>query len=119
LIPSSARGIDGGPRRFTEVLLNQHSLPAQQIRQERKHALTESLQHASAVRDQDEPEGRCVVPAAVKSWPCRRDCHNWHASRWGTGLVWTGTVSARRWGAQGFRISRLAAAGAAYGSGRM
>src|SRR5208282_999429 len=41
--------------------------PAQQIRQERKHALTESLQHASAVRDQDEPEGRCVVPAAVKS----------------------------------------------------
>jgi len=27
LIPSSARGIDGGPRRFTEVVLNEQSLP--------------------------------------------------------------------------------------------
>ncbi len=27
LIPSSARGIDGGPRRSTEVVLNEQSLP--------------------------------------------------------------------------------------------
>ena len=27
VIPRSARGIDGGPRRFTEVVLNEQSLP--------------------------------------------------------------------------------------------
>src|SRR5208337_4148419 len=62
-IGASRGDLPSAERRGLEALPE----PAQQIRQERKHALTESLQHASAVRDQDEPEGRCVVPAAVKS----------------------------------------------------
>ena len=35
-IPSSARGIDGGPRRSTEVVLNEQSLPVQRNKSERK-----------------------------------------------------------------------------------
>jgi hypothetical protein len=31
-ISNSTRGIDSGPRQFTKVVLNEQSLPAQQIR---------------------------------------------------------------------------------------
>src|SRR5208283_886500 len=34
-IPSSARGIDGGPRRFTEVVLNEQALPVASMKSSR------------------------------------------------------------------------------------
>src|SRR5208282_6248989 len=39
-IPGSARGIDGGPRRFTEVVLNEQSLPVASMKSSRSQDAT-------------------------------------------------------------------------------
>gem|GEM_PF-4967780 len=40
LIPSTARGIDGGHRRFTEVVLNEQSLPVASMKSSRSQDAT-------------------------------------------------------------------------------
>ena len=44
LIPSSAHGIDGGPRRFTEVVLNEQSLPVASMKSSRSQDATSATQ---------------------------------------------------------------------------
>ena len=70
-VTSSARGIDGGPRRFTEVVLNdpavqeldcQHLVPNQEIETRSEH----NVETLTRVRLRARPGGRRSVCLGVK-----------------------------------------------------